>query len=493
MGASRVSTVILSSAITIGFLADQLLRAPAWGVNVALAGGLLAAAGIATSRERGRSWPWLGSVFFASMWAIRDAQPLLAADLLAALSLASLPLLRESDVALPGAGLVELAATPLRAARAITVGTVGFGEYLRSGREPRAAGQRSRAIAVGALLAVPLLLVFGSLFASADPVFGATVSSFYAGTLGPLVSHAISITALAWASAGYLWHVVKPPSPAGPALTLPAVGGLQVLTPVLATVVLFAVFIGVQVGTLFGGAALVQTTTGLTFAQYARGGFFQLLFAAALVLPLVYFAPAAAQPIDRRTAALLRALLWIQLGLTALVLASALWRMGLYVRTYGLTEDRVNGTAVMLWIAATLAVFAFTVVRGRPGAAFGSLVAAVIALASLNIANPQATIAQYNLAHQNDREIDLAHLAQLGGDAVPILAARIQLVPEAERCRLITDVRGRYLPEVGDWRGWNLARVRAHKAAAGLLAAEACRAAGHPERVGVTPGTRGAS
>ncbi len=474
MNVSRTSAAILASSIVIGVLADQLFRASEWGVNVCLAAGLLAAAGLATSREPRRAWPWLGSVFFASMWAIRDAEPLLAVDLLAALSLASLPLLRESGVTLPGAGLVEMALAPFRAVQAVTIGTVRFGQVVRSGMKPRPTATRSRAVAVGALLAVPLLLVFGSLFAAADPVFDAGVSSVFADALTPLVSHSISIAVLAWASAGYLWYVAKPPRAAGAPLTVPAVGGLQVLVPAVATVVLFALFIGVQVRTLFGGAALVQTTTGLTFAQYARGGFFQLLFASALVLPLVYFAPAAAGPVDATTAARLRALLWIQLGLTALVLASALWRMGLYVGVYGLTVDRVNGTAIMVWIAATLAVFAFTVVRGRPGAAFGALVAAVLALAALNLTNPEALIARYNLTHQAGREVDVTHLASLSSDAVPALAALIQLVPEAERCRLAINLRRRYLAVDGDWRGWNLARTRAHEAVTGIRAADWC-------------------
>jgi len=486
MNPSPTSTVILVSAVAIGLLADQLARAPVWGVNVPLAASLLAAAGLATAREGRRFWPWLGSVFFASMWAIRDAQPLLAVDFVAALSLAGLPLLRERGVVLRRAGLVEIALTPLRAAWATTAGTLGFAQSLRSGREGRPSAPRSQAVATGVLLAVPLLLLFGWLFASADPVFGAALSSFFAGDLGPLVSHALTVGALSWASAGYLWYVAKPPR-AQALPDVPAIGGIQVLVPILATVVLFALFLGVQVTTLFGGAGYVQTTTGLTFAQYARGGFFQLVFASALVLPLVYFAPAAARPVDATTAARLRVLLWVQLTLTGLVLASAMWRMGLYVRMYGLTEDRVNGTAVMVWIAATLAVFAFTVVRGRPGAALGSLVSAVLALGALNLINPKATIARYNLTHQTGRAIDLSHLAGLGGDAVPILAARVELVPEAERCRLITDLRRRYLSAEGDWRGWNLARARAHAAALGLRAAESCRVAGRAGPAAAAP------
>ena len=472
MVSSRTPTLILASAVAIGLIADQLLRAPVWGINVPLAALLLAAAGYAASSEGQAPWPWLASLFFASMWALRDDEVLLAVDLLAALSLASLPLLKERGIGLRTAGLIELGTSPLRSAWATTLGTTEFAEHLRSSTASPERAQRSRAVTVGALLAIPLLLVFGALFASADPVFGTAVSSIFEG---PFVSHAITVGALAWASAGYLWYVAKPPRAAQPLFSVPAIGGLQVLTPILATVVLFALFIGVQVTSLFGGAHFVETTTSLTYAEYARGGFFQLVLASALVLPLVYFAPALARPSDAPTAARLRALLRIQLGLTALVLASALWRMALYVRMYGLTEDRVNGTAVMLWIAATLAVFAFTVVRGSPGAGFGSLVAAVIVLGSLNLMNPKATIARYNLTHQTGRETDFAHLARLGGDAVPILAERIELVPVADRCRLITDMRRRYLPLEGDWRGWNLARARTHEAVTRLRADEACR------------------
>ena len=42
----------------------------------------------------------------------------------------------------------------------------------------------------------------------------------------------------------------------------------------------------VQLRYLFGGAALVHVTAGLTYAQYARRGFFELVTVAALLLAL---------------------------------------------------------------------------------------------------------------------------------------------------------------------------------------------------------------
>jgi len=53
---------------------------------------------------------------------------------------------------------------------------------------------------------------------------------------------------------------------------------------------LFTAFVVVQVRYFFGGSALVHATTGLTYAEYARSGFFALLAVAALVLPFLLMA-----------------------------------------------------------------------------------------------------------------------------------------------------------------------------------------------------------
>ncbi len=486
MVATRTTTVVAVAAVATGLAADYLVRAPAWGMNVPIAALLVAGAGMAvTSRDGHRSlrWSWLASLFFAAMWAVRDGEQLLAVDFLAAVSLASLPLLRGAGVSIRVAGLIDLCVLPFRTARAALGGAFDFARATRTGRfSSEISASRARAVGAGVLLSVPLVLLFGALFTSADPVFDRTVSTVLGRNVGRLLSHTATAAAFAWATAGYLWFLTRPARGGKPGLNLPALGGAQVLTPLAATAVLFGLFIGVQVTSLFGGAAFVETTTGLTFAAYARGGFFQLVLASMLVLPLVYWAPVAAGPLDAKATRWLRTLLALQLALTALVLASALWRMMLYVRTYGLTEDRVNGLAVMLWIAGTLAIFAATVVRGRPQpAVFGSVLAAVITLAALNLANPQALIARYNLAHQAGREIDFKHLARLGGDAVPILATRVDLVPAADRCQLITTLRSRYGVIETGWRAWNWARIRAHEATTKLEAAGPCSGQPAPE------------
>lgn len=469
MPTKRLAAITLATAIGLGALGDHLLRAPLWGLNVAL--GLIAVAGLgaalghfagasagdATTRAR---WPWLAGGFFAAMWAVRDAPLLLAANLLAALALPCLPLV--PDVTLRAAGVVETVAAPARAAWHAALGMFRLAPALPPLPAGTVAGTRTKAIGVGLLLAIPLVLVFGGLFASADPVFGAAVTSLISVDLGQLISHVFLTGALAWAIAGYLWALANPARGSAIPLRAPAMNGATVLTALAAITLVFTAFIATQAGSLFGGEAFIREQTGLTYAEYARRGFFQMLFAAALSLPLVYVAPFLADSPDARDTVSLRALMAVQLALTALVLASALWRIGLYVRAYGLTEDRLYGTAVLLWIAATIGVFVGTVLRSRPqAAAFGTVIAAVVTLAALNLINPAGFIARYNLEHQGRRGVDVAHLSRLGADAVPLLVSSVDDVAAEQRCSLVEALVKRHATARGDWRGWSLARARA--------------------------------
>ena len=242
---------------------------------------------------------------------------------------------------------------------------------------------------------------------------------------------------------------------------------LAVITLLGAVALMFTMFLATQASGLLGGEAFIRDHTGLTYAEYARRGFFQMILASALSLPLVYAAPfVVGGRADLRPAPSLRNLMAVQLALIALVLGSALWRMGLYVRAYGLTEDRLYGTAVMLWVGATIVILTRTVLRGLPrGAPFGSVVAAAVLLAALNLVNPPALIARYNLGHPGPQGPDLVHLAKLGGDAVPVLVSRLDGASPTQRCDVVRELVRRYGTPRGDWRGWNLARTRARRAA----------------------------
>jgi hypothetical protein len=220
---------------------------------------------------------------------------------------------------------------------------------------------------------------------------------------------------------------------------------------------LFLAFVAVQLRYLFGGHAGLRVA-GLTYAEYARRGFFELVAVAALVIPVVLLADALARP--RRV---FRALTVVLVVLLAVVMASAVERMRLYTDAYGLTELRLYTLAFMLWLAAVVVWMLATVLRDRHSWFMpGALVAGFATVALLNVVNPDALIARTNLdRHLEDgKELDSYYLWGLSADATPTIASRLDELDPDFRPELVPALDG----AAGDWRTWNWGRSRAQDA-----------------------------
>lgn len=237
--------------------------------------------------------------------------------------------------------------------------------------------------------------------------------------------------------------------------------------------VLFACFVVVQFRYFFGGAARVMSITELTYAEYARRGFFELTWVAGLVLPLLLITHALLQRRERPVVAerIFRTLAGTQVALLFVIMASAVARMRLYQSEYGLTELRLYTTAFMLWLGLVFVWFAWTVlVRGcRQRFACGALVAAFLTVGLLHLLNPDAYIVRANTAHARaGRAFDAAYAASLSADAVPALVSALPSLSRDERCLVTRELSQRWTRSVfdEDWRAWNLARSRAWRSVA---------------------------
>jgi hypothetical protein len=221
---------------------------------------------------------------------------------------------------------------------------------------------------------------------------------------------------------------------------------------------LFLVFVLVQFRYLFGGRGLVEARTHLTYAEYARHGFFELVMVAVLVLLVLLAVDALLRGDGSRGAWVVRCLSWCLLVLVFVVMASALQRMRLYGDVYGLTELRIYAIGIIGWLAAVFLWFGITVLRGRRASfALGAVVAGFAATAILNVVNPDALIARTNLDRSR---VDVPYVAGLSDDAVPEMLERLPSLRPGLRRALALELLRRN-PSGGDWRSFNLARSHA--------------------------------
>jgi len=495
----------LIAAALLGVVADPLLRNGLQGVGLLIWMAQFAVAVVVLTRQNGRplsreSRIWLAvAVIFAGGLSWRDADLLQFFDVLAMLG--ALTLLAMSMNAIP---VSALAAARIRD---LLRGALGTGISVASGApvlllrdaEPHVGQRRSSEWSIGRIakslaIAAPVFLVFALLLISADPLFGSFVT-LPDVDFEVVLSHLLIAGFFAWVVAGWLRRSLlaqsgADASPAAP-LSLPLTLGASEIGITLGTLnALFAAFVIVQMGWLFGGAALVLETTGLSYAEYARRGFFELAWVAVLLLPVLLGAHALIPSSDARTLRLYRRLALPLVGLLGAILVSAGARMRLYIHYYGISSDRLYASAFIVWLAVVFAWLAFTVLRSRPRTFAAGLVASGYAvLFALNALNPDALVARANLARASVARADAAspgasagagvagadprYIAYLGGDAVPLLVsaltspdAALGAVAMTERCAAAQILRERWSEPGGanrmrSWTQWNLARSRA--------------------------------
>ena len=471
---TRLGLGILGGALALGILGDILLRETPWGLNAGLwAIGLVAAAVTLTGRLGGRPagdsrWLLPLAAVFALLLAWR-ASPVLAALNLAvalaclALAVVRAPSIRRAPVFRYAAELARLVAEAFSAVFLLTIEDVTWKEIPR-GRWTR----ETLAVLRGLAFALPLLLVFGALFAAADAVFDDVLTDLI-DVERPFV-HLLVIVLWTWVAVGLLRHVLGTRTQSEPSEeeSRPARIGVIETTIVLALLnALFLAFVIVQLRYLFGGDERVQRVEGLTYAEYARSGFFELVTAAALVLPLLLGADWLVRRGDRRHLLVFRALAGTLVLLLFVIMASALERMRLYTDAYGLTELRLYVTAFMLWLTVVFVLLLGTVLRGRPARfAFGAFLAGLAATVALNALNPDALIARTNMDRVGTAAgLDPYYLGDLSGDAVPAIVEELETLPRRERVVTSYAIVDRWGSSHGrDWRTWNWGRSRADEA-----------------------------
>ncbi|MCR5483962.1 MAG: DUF4173 domain-containing protein [Clostridiales bacterium] len=161
-----------------------------------------------------------------------------------------------------------------------------------------------------------------------------------------------------------------------------------------------------------------------SYADYARRGFFELCGIAAINMAVQYLTLLLSRKKDEKLPVILRVLCTFVGVFTLLLIATAIAKMVLYIRRYGVTVLRLGTSSFMIFMAVVFIAMLLRLYLRRVRVLPVALATAAVILSVLGIGNIRHFAAQYNYnAYESGKikKIDTDYLRQLGDEGVPYL------------------------------------------------------------------------
>ncbi|HST05909.1 MAG TPA: DUF4173 domain-containing protein [Chloroflexia bacterium] len=485
----RLLNRVLLVALGLGGCVDILFYRKNTGIGVLVFVALIVGALVVMARmERIRVvwrnvWLALPLFYFAGMVAIRANTELTLSNIAATGFLLLLFIYFFTENRVESLGLMGY---PLTAARMLVVAIrrptpMATRAVKQLATNPNH-NKRAAEVIRGVLIALPILALFTLLLSSADSIFQGMVGDLFQlhfMTGAPETFLRIVIILLSsWGVAGLLLHTLRrQPSrsavqaASGPA-TVPLVKrGISYVEGALVLVLvngLFSVFAWVQFTVLFSGEA-ARTMGFEEYREYVRRGFGELLVVALLTMALIIGLRRAMRRATENQQRNLNLLNTAMIALAMVLLVSAFMRMVVWenIAFYINTPTRLYVRTFIVCLGALFAWLLLTTWFRRDRFAIGAFVAAIAFLVTVNLLNPDADVAAYNL-RRND-ELSVRYLYLLSDDAVPALVSGLDTTTGEVHRLLAVDLIGRMYDmksdtQWQDWQSFNASRWDAYKA-----------------------------
>jgi hypothetical protein len=470
----KLPSFTLLVALALGWSVDLFFYGKALGISVPLFVLLLIIALFGLSRLEGvrpawcNLWLLVPLIFFATMVFVRANPFVTFLNVVVCLVLLGLVAHfyaagRVARLGLVGYPIVLL----LTVANALTQppSLMSASVTLKAAREQ---GSRNLLPVIrGCLLALPVLAIFTCFLASADLIFADYLEDIlhleFLSDLLKLLRRGVIILGAAWFLAGGLAYALSHSRMSanenalekalGSLAQAISLGFIEVTTVLISVDLLFLVFVWIQ----------------YTYAEYARRGFFELLTVSVLTLGLILGLHRLVRCETGWQRRIFNGLSSLMVGLVLVILASAFQRLLLYEAAYGYTQLRLYPHIFMIWLAVTFVWFLVTLWLWPDRFAIGAFVAVLGFVLTLNAINPDAFIAERNLArYQATGKLDAHYLTTLSEDVVPVLVLAMDQVTGDEWEVLSNHLRSRLerMEENTRWQNWpslHLARWQAYE------------------------------
>lgn len=320
----------------------------------------------------------------------------------------------------------------------------------------------------GMVLSLPVLVLVLYLLSTADDQFKQMVGNLpeWLNQINPVtVFRFIVVLAYTFVFFGILSVLRRKKTkvyenrPDSPLIQVDEVIALTILVLLNAVYVLFTI---VQFHYFFGG--FLQES--LTYAQYARKGFFELLAVSLINLSLTVAILARTGQPKPRLKKWLQAMVSLLILTTAVILTSSFLRMYLYEKAYGFTFTRVLAHSFMVFLAI---IFAYTFVKiwmEKLSLFHFYFISALIYYTAINVIDLDRLVVRENIArYEQTGKVDIQYLNQLSNTGILGLVQLYEKNPEIPGLKEILQGRKNQTTVIEHpWQSTNLKQQEANAA-----------------------------
>ncbi len=335
------------------------------------------------------------------------------------------------------------------------------------------------AVLRGLLIALPIVVFFASLLASADAIFNQKIADFFnlfdSGKIIEYSFQLLIILLYAYLLAGIFLHAASQSTDdkliGEDGTFVKQILGFTEASIVLGSVLLlFLLFVILQFKYFFGGQSNIGIT-GYTYSEYARRGFSELVMVAFFSLILIIGLGTIAK---RENETQRKAFSWLSVAIVLqvlVILTSAYQRLSLAIDWHGFSRLRLYPRVFLVWIGILfIAIVLLEIFRQERFFAFAFVLASLGFAVSLTLVNVDSAIVKRNIFRVSQgKNLNIGHLASLSTDAIPALVDAYQSSSVSDSTRegigtiLLCYIKSDKVSLEGgvDWRSFNYSYWRA--------------------------------
>lgn len=325
-------------------------------------------------------------------------------------------------------------------------------------------------VLLGIILGLPMLFIVTLLLISADEAFGDLMMHLprFLSTLNFLEGffRTLLVVFLTLLFFGILQVISRRSAQSSPSsesdqdsfikLRFDSVTALTILVMLNGVYVLFA---AIQFQYLFSDRLL----DGLTFAEYARRGFFELLFVTMINWSVLFTFLRTVKASGNSMRLTLKIMYSLLVAVSGVMLVSAFIRLLMYEAAYGFTVDRVLAHAFMIFL---IVIFAYTLIHvwlERLRLLHFYMIAALLFYTVLNVVNIEQIVVERNLErYEATGKIDLGYLNSLSYSGVNgLIELYEEGMADAELIQILKDRKQQVMAErQRGWQSFNFAEEK---------------------------------